>query len=154
MLSLEQARTQLPPVQRAVGVPWNPPESARAPDASQVEQQHVLLDGDGGGGFGEVDGGVDAAQVARLQAVLPQQVAPPHEEAPRLAGGVQPQYLGGLGGRGGARDGASGARPQRNGCRVSSLMWVSQAAAKGVAPSSVWGLETRKGSSVIGLGGG
>lgn len=64
--------------------PPHTPGPGPAPDAPQVEQQHILLDGDGGGGLGEVNGGVNTAQVARLQAVLAQQVAPPHVEASRL----------------------------------------------------------------------
>jgi hypothetical protein len=37
-----------------------------APDAPKVQQQHILLDGDGGRRLGEVNGGVDAAQITGL----------------------------------------------------------------------------------------
>lgn len=60
------------------------------PDASQAQQQDIVLDGDGGGGLG----GVDAAQVARLQVILAQQVAPLLVHAPHLAALIQLQHLG------------------------------------------------------------
>lgn len=65
----------------------------RSPDTSQVQQQHVLLDGDRGRRLGEVYGGVDASQVTRLQAVLPQQVSPLDAQAPHCTCLIKPQHL-------------------------------------------------------------
>ena len=67
--------------------------TATVPDAPKTEQDDVVLDRDGGRRLVDVDGGVDAAQVARLQAVLLQQVASPRKHLPRATGAVQPQHL-------------------------------------------------------------
>ena len=68
--------------------------AAESPDASQVHQQGVLLDGDVGGGLGQgAEGGVDAPQIPRLQADPPQQVSPLDVYPPAAACRVHPQHL-------------------------------------------------------------
>ena len=97
--SMESQAVMLPPMRPSASSHTLPRGSSSSsspptvPDAPKTEQDDVVLDRDGGRRLVDVDGGVDAAQVARLQAVLLEQVAAPCKYLPRTTGAVQPQHL-------------------------------------------------------------
>lgn len=66
---------------------------AATPDATNVDQQRMILDSDGGAAFDDRQRGVDTTEITRQQPVAAQQVSPLDVHLIRLAGLVDSQHL-------------------------------------------------------------
>lgn len=64
-----------------------------SPDPAEVDQQCMVLDGNGGAGLDDGQGGVDAPQVTWQQAVASQQVPPLDVQLVGLPRLIYPQHL-------------------------------------------------------------